>query len=198
VAAALLLLAAPFATGETGKSVSVTAASLQLDGDSSLHPFSLKAQGVEASVGLDVAAAARTSDLEALIRGHLIKAFQVTVPVEKLTSGERGLDANLRKALKANRYKEIRFRMERYEVLPGAEGTSAPTLLLHGRLSVAGVERSIEVGVAGTRVGDGIRFKGSKSLLMTDYGVKPPTLMLGAIKTADLVTVTFELTLQRK
>lgn len=184
-------------TGETGRGVSVTAISLELDGDSSLHPFRLTAHGVEARVGVDVAAAP-ASDLDALIRGHHLKTFQLAVPVDKLTSGERGLDANMRKALKGNRYKEIRFRLDRYEVLPRAESGSSQTLLLHGSLSVAGAERSIDLGVVGTRIEDGIRFKGSKSLLMTDYGVKPPTLVLGAIKTADLVTVKFELTLQKK
>jgi hypothetical protein len=194
------MLATPAArseTGATGKSVSVTAVSLELSGDSSLHPFRLTAHGIEARVDVDVAAAAQTPDLDGLIRGHLIKTFQLTVPVDKLTSGERGLDANMRKALQGKRYKEIRFRMDSYELLAGAKGTSAQTLLLHGRLSVAGAERRIDVGVVGTPIGDGIRFKGSKSLLMTDYGVKPPTLMLGAIKTADLVTVKFELTLQK-
>ena len=38
-----------------------------------------------------------------------------------------------------------------------------------------------------------IALTGSLSLLMTDFGVEPPTAMLGMMKTADQVTVKFEL-----
>jgi hypothetical protein len=40
-----------------------------------------------------------------------------------------------------------------------------------------------------------IRFKGSKQFKMTEYGVKPPTLMLGTMKVGDPVTVSFDLAL---
>jgi len=33
---------------------------------------------------------------------------------------------------------------------------------------------------------------------MTDYQIKPPTMMLGAIKTKNLITVKFNATLQRE
>jgi len=40
-----------------------------------------------------------------------------------------------------------------------------------------------------------IRFKGSKQFKMTEYGVKPPSLMLGTMKVGDLITVSFDLVL---
>ena len=33
---------------------------------------------------------------------------------------------------------------------------------------------------------------------MTDYQIKPPTMMLGAIKTENLITVKFNATLERE
>ena len=51
------------------------------------------------------------------MRGHFIKTFHLVVPVDKLSSGEKGLDANMRKALKGDRYKQIRFQMDSYDVL---------------------------------------------------------------------------------
>ena len=91
------------------------------------------------------------SDLEGLVRGHFIKTFHLSVPVDQLSSGEKGLDANMRKALKGDRYKQIRFQMDSYEVV-GPPGTAALTVVLHGRLSLAGVERKIDVTAAGVRV----------------------------------------------
>jgi hypothetical protein len=176
-------------------------ASLELDGDSSLHRYSAKAHGIRGDAGIDTArltATAPPPDLEALIRGRFIKTFQLIVPVAELTSGEKGLDDNMHKALKGGQFKEIRFQMDSYDVLAPAPGGPAISVVLHGRLSLAGVERKIDVGATGVRVKDGIRLSGSKDLLMTDYQIKPPTMMLGAIKTKDLITVKFNATLQRE
>ena len=175
-------------------------ASLELDGNSTLHRYSAKASEMKLNVGVDdarVTSAAKLPELEALIRTHFIKTFELMVPVDKLASGERGLDVNMRKALKGDQYKEIRFRMESYDVTAPAISGAGFTVMLHGRLSLAGVERKIDVGAAGVRVGSGIRLTGSKDLLMTDYQIKPPTMMLGAIKTANLITVKFAATLQK-
>jgi hypothetical protein len=176
------------------------AASLELDGDSSLHRYSARADKVDVGVGLDVArvaAVGRALDLEALIRGHFVAAFRMTVAVDRLHSGRRGLDANLSKALRGDKFREIRFVMVSYDVAPPSGAAAALTVVVHGRLSLAGVERAIDVGATGVRVAGGLRFTGSKALSMKDFGVVPPTLMLGAIKTADAVTVKLAVTLRR-
>ena len=176
-------------------------ASLQLDGDSTLHRYSAKASGVTIDIAVDdasVASATKRPDLETLIRSHFIKTFDLTVPVDRLASGEKGLDANMRKALKGDQYKAIRFRMESYDVRPPAAGGAMFTVVMSGRLSLAGVERLIDVDAVGVRVGAAIRLTGTKELLMTDYQIKPPTMMLGTIKTANLITVKFDATLQQR
>ena len=75
---------------------------------------------MEAGVGVDsdrVPTFAQASDLEGLVRGHFIKTFHLFVPVDQLSSGEKGLDANMRKALKGDQYREIQFQMDSYEVV---------------------------------------------------------------------------------
>jgi hypothetical protein len=206
VTAALVLLMAPPTRAAQGSVdplslVVAPGASLELDGDSSLHRYSAKAHGMEAVVGLDsarVPTAAQALDLEGLVRGHFIKTFHLFVPVDQLSSGEKGLDANMRKALKGDRYKQIRFQMDSYDVLAAPTGTAILAVALHGRLSLAGVERKIDVAAAGVRVRDGLEISGSKDLLMTDYQIKPPTMMLGAIRTKNLITVKFNATLERE
>ena len=175
-------------------------ATLELDGDSTLHKYSAKADGIAAQVGVDAARAASVSSalgIEALIRGHFVSKFELAVVVDKLHSGDNGLDKNMRKALKGDQYKEIRFRMDSYDVL-GPPTSGAPlTIVLHGRLSLAGVERKIDVQAVGAPVRDSVRLAGSKGLLMTDYGITPPKMMLGTIKTANLITVKFNATLRK-
>jgi hypothetical protein len=205
-AGALLLLVTLPARGEPPVSNAplslalAPGASLELDGDSSLHRYSAKAHGIQAAVVLDparVVTPAQRLDLEALIRGHFIKTFQLSMPVVELTSGDHGLDDNMHKALKGGEFKQIRFQMDSYEVLPPPPGGPAFTVTIHGRLSLAGVERKIDVSATGVRIRGAIRINGSKDLLMTDYQIKPPTMMLGAIKTKNLITVKFNATLQK-
>ena len=87
--------------------------------------------------------------------------------------------------------------MDSYDVMASPAVVPPFSMTLHGRLSLAGVERKVDVRATGVRVKEGIRMSGSKDLLMTDYQIKPPTMMLGAIKTKNLITVKFNATLQK-
>lgn len=204
VAEALLLTAMATASSMASTSrnpsglLQASGATVELDGNSTLHHYSAKAQGVSVNIGVGggrVEPGASGGTVEALIRGHSIKTLDLTVPVDQLSSGEKALDTNMHNALKSDRYRDIRFHADSYDVLPPSmAGTFV--VILHGRLSLAGVERPIDIRATGTRVGESFRFSGSKDLLMSDYQIKPPTMMFGTIKTADLITVKFNATLQ--
>jgi polyisoprenoid-binding protein YceI len=197
-----LLVSASSAPPPAGpKVVAAPGASLDLAGDSTLRRYSARASEWTVEVGVDaprVAAVRQSLDVEALIRGHFIDAFALTIPVDKLGSGDDRLDRHLHEALVADRHRQILFRMDSYDVAGKAAPGTALAVTLHGRLTVAGAERSIDVAASGLRVRAGLRFRGRKDLLMTDYGIKPPTLMLGAIKVANRVTVAFDVTLRRE
>lgn len=66
---------------------------------------------------------------------------------------------------------------------------------LTGNLTFAGATRKISIKTLGkiTKSGD-YQLKGSVPLKMTDFKMKPPTAMLGAMKTGDGVTVKFDVT----
>src|SRR6185312_7014513 len=169
---------------------------LELDGDSTLHRFSARTTDVRGSVYVDEEALpARGSDVLALVRAGHIKSFDMVAPVEKLSSGDKALDKNMWKALKSSQFKEIRFRAESFQVRPADAQGAQFGLAMKGALTVACVSRPLVLNVHGVGVSGGIRIAGSTSLRMTDYAVKPPVLMLGAIKTADLVVVKFDMEL---
>jgi polyisoprenoid-binding protein YceI len=198
---ALLMSASSSTAPGRPEVVAAPGASLDLEGDSTLRRYNARASDWTVEVGIDaarVAAAPQSLDVEALIRGHFIDAFALVIPVDKLGSGDDRLDRHLREALGADRHRQILFRMDSYEVAGKPAPGTAIAVTLHGRLTVAGAERSIEVVASGLRVRGGLRFRGRKDLLMTDYGIKPPTLMLGAIKVANRVTVKFDVTLGRE
>jgi polyisoprenoid-binding protein YceI len=195
---ALLVNAASPAPPGGCKVIAAPGASLELEGDSTLRRYGARASDWTVDVGVDAARVAtvpQSLDVEGLIRGHFIDAFALVVPVDKLDSGDWRLDRHLRAALAADRHNEIRFRMDSYDIAGKPAPGTALAVTIHGRLTVAGAERPVDVAALGLRVRGGIRFRGRKDLLMTDYGIKPPTLMLGAIKAANRVTVKFDVTL---
>ncbi len=179
-----LFLAHPQASDEHVKpGPSNTESLLWLVGDSSLHAYSSTAQNLK----VDFESGAPV--LMQLKSGQL-KTLKVTVPVNDMRSGRGGLDKNMQKALKAGEHPNIVFQMETYEVLP----STGPLLVkAAGVLEVAGVKKPVVLEARLTLDGSGARLEGTKELLMTDFGIKPPKVLM--IKTTNEVKVCFDLRL---
>lgn len=187
-AAALLALAA----GARAQLSMSPEGSLRVEGDSTLHKWSSAASGV--AMTFDLAQGAPASLSEA-IKDSKVKGLVVRIPVAGLKSGESGLDKNMRKAMDAEKNPDVVYRLDRYELKPGA-GEGVVTAKTAGELTIAGKTRPVTMDVEFRLGRDGAALKGSYTLEMSDYGIKPPTLMLGTIKVRDPVTIRFDLTLK--
>jgi len=110
-------------------------------------------------------------------------AFTLTVPIAELKSGKGGLDKNMRKLLK----EDVVFTL-----------TKAEPPLYHGRLKIAGVTQDATLRPAVTKTGSTYAVTGRHELKMSDFGIKPPIMMMGAIKTDDKVTVYYDVKLEDK
>lgn len=79
------------------------------------------------------------------------------------------------------------------------KGSSADfTASVTGNLSIAGTTKLVDLNVTGKKKSNGdLVFNGSKKIKMTDFNVKPPSFMFGAMKTGDDVTVTFSTTFSK-
>jgi polyisoprenoid-binding protein YceI len=103
------------------------------------------------------------------------------------------MDNNLYKALKADDAPEISYILATFDVVPGTEKDSF-TVKAVGALTVAGTEKTVNMDVTAARLPDGgVRAEGALALLMTDFGVKPPTALLGTLRTDNKITVKFSL-----
>ena len=132
----------------------------------------------------DMAVVAETSDAPA----DMVKSASLTVPVAQLECGNKTMNEHMRKALKSEANPQISWRMTSYQV-------QGANVVINGKLTIAGKENAIELRGTGSADNGTIRFKGSKQFNMTEYGVKPPSLMLGTMKVRDPVTVSFDLVL---
>lgn len=151
---------------------------LWLEGTSTVRSYKCAAGKVDVSViGEPTAAPA-----------EIVKSASLVVPVAQLDCGNKTMNEHMKKALKADKFQEISWKMASY----GVQGTA---VTVEGSLTIAGKENPITLTGTGTAENGVIRFKGSKKFKMTEFGVKPPTLMLGTMRVGDPVTVSFDLVL---
>jgi polyisoprenoid-binding protein YceI len=124
---------------------------------------------------------------------RFLQRVEIRVPVSNLKCGHGQMDKNLLKALKSDAAPTITYILGTFDVDP-AQTIDAVSLKTAGTLRVAGQESSVRMSVAATWQADGsIKAVGTLPILMTDFGVKPPTALLGTLKTDNKVVVKFEL-----
>lgn len=167
---------------------------LWLEGDSTLHAYKSNATKIDAAAEVDGTFAAGSPEARAAVAAGALKSLRISIPVTALKSGENGLDKNMQKALKADAAPVIRFTLVDYKAEEGKDGSLL--IKARGKLAIAGVEKDAAVEATCRFGPDGVDVTGAKDVLMSDFGIKPPVMMLGTIKTADKVVVRFNLKLK--
>lgn len=173
---------------EAGSLTLAAGSRLWFDGKSTVRDWSCSAPVLEAKV--ETAGSAATA---AVLNGaKAVTGATLSVPTMQLDCDNGTMNGHMRKALEAERHAAITFTLDRYELAGGdsARGT------LEGMLVVKGIGKPITLPVeiqAGPD--DALRVTGHYALRMTDWGVKPPKLMLGTLKVNEMVDVRFDLLL---
>lgn len=165
-----------------------------LEGDSTLHRFASTSTAMTADieVQLPVLADSVNPFYDGLKNGEL-KRFTLHVPITTLKSGKPPLDKNLAKTLNAENYPEIVFKMTGYELKPSAASPKETEIQIKGTLTISGKSNDI-VLQAKAKTADGYtHMTGSYGLLMTDYGIPPPSFMMGTLKAKNEITVRYDL-----
>jgi polyisoprenoid-binding protein YceI len=187
-AAALVLIAA---TPARSANLSLREGSkLWFDGTSTLRSWTCSADKIDAMLSSpDDGAIANT------LEGKKVAGtVEVDFPAAKLECKNGTMNEHMGKALKTKEFSSIRFTMQSYDVTKG----SAVTGTIQGTLQLAGKALPISVPVTfGTAADGGLRVTGKVPVKMTDWDVKPPTLMMGTIKVGPVVAVNFDLQLQK-
>ncbi|MFZ2286275.1 MAG: YceI family protein [Bacteroidales bacterium] len=108
-----------------------------------------------------------------------------------VTSDNTIMTGKARDALMIREHPEIIFSSEGAENVIINDGKISGNL--KGILSLRGISKSIDISFSGSINSDTILISGSEELNMSDYGIKPPTALLGTIKTGEKVTVELQL-----
>jgi hypothetical protein len=162
---------------------------LTLRGKSTMHDYASRATGLQLDVELSDELAGGPLPLARLAEPGAVKSIVLTVPVEGLKSEKEGLDKNMYKALKSSANPNIVFR------LASATPAANSVFRVAGELEVAGQRRPIKLDVRASETPEGIVLEGSQTLAMPDYGIKPPSMFLGTLKTDPKVVIEWRLVL---
>ena len=187
LAIAMVAGAAARLSAQSARPLALNAARITIAGTSNIHEFTASTTSVRVTRVAVAEAAGGASFWDSLVKPGALEAFEVAVPAAQLSSPKEGLDKNMHKALKVTEHPDITFRLTAVEA-----GANAGALKARGVLKIAGVEREVVLDLTTERHDANLTVKGKVTLLMTDYGIKPPTAMLGMLKTDPKVTVTFE------
>lgn len=113
-------------------------------------------------------------------------AVRMTVPSATIKS-ERStiMDRLMHGALKVDEHPTITYELTN----ASSDGSMLTTT---GNLTIAGVTQPIEMEVTLEETPNGLRYAGSVPIKMSDFNIKPPVAMFGALRTGDEVTVGFD------
>lgn len=162
-----------------------------IDGTTNINSWSCSATAVDATIAVDVAFK-EDPDFP-----RYLKSVQVRVPVTALKCGHAQMEKSLRRALKADDATRPSYITANFEAVPdGSDAASALTVNTVGALAIAGHENAVNMDVSTTRLADGtIEARGAVPILMSDFGIEPPTALFGALRAGNRVVVRFAMRL---
>ena len=161
---------------------------LSISGTSNVHDFHCKTNKINAYIDVDPG---YTKDLTKVTRP--IVSVKVNIAVKSLSCGNRKMDENMYATLKADQNQLIRYTLSGYDILNGS--ATAFAAKTNGTLTILGKDKIVAMKVDATRLAEGkATAAGEETLLMSDFGIKPPSFMFGTMKVGNEVKVKFNLT----
>lgn len=161
---------------------------MKIDGSANVRDWDADVERINATVEMKKF---DTSDLSSLTADHF-KKLELEIPVDNIESDSRRLTRNLHDYLNKDQHPTITFRLNGVESVE-LDGNNA-RINAKGVLSVAGQEKTIDMNVNAKINGNKVTFEGVQDLLMTDFGIDPPTAVMGTVRARDEIQIIYSLT----
>lgn len=174
-----ITMVASTANGQTYKAVAGSI--IKVDGSSNLHDWVMQASSFSGEAQL-VFQGSNVTDISALT---------FSLPVKNLKAKEDLMNSRAYKAMKADKFPTVAFKLTSAQV-------SGSSVKATGALTIAGVTKTASLDGKITENADGsVTVTGARKIKMSEFGIEPPTFMLGALKVTDEVTVEYTLKLKK-
>jgi polyisoprenoid-binding protein YceI len=163
--------------------------SLTIDGNSTMHEWSTAATNVQIKGDFVMP--------EGVLQK--INSASVNVVTKSLKSTKKSglMDSRTYETLKADAHPNITYVFTKVASIQ--QNGSETTLTINGNLTIGGTSKPTDLVIKMKTLPNGeIEVKGTRKIKMSEYGIKPPSFMLGALKVSDEVAINFSAVLQKK
>jgi polyisoprenoid-binding protein YceI len=191
LAALVILIPGMVAWTETNNMMALQPQSrLWIEGTSTVQDFTCTAKGFDVRVQSATAGAS-----SAVLSGtKAVTTGEVRVPARRMDCDNGTMNDHMYRALKVDEHPEIIFRLTAYEL---ASKAGAKEVSVWGDLTLGGKRQAIYFKANATEgAGGALRLVGSHEVRMTEFDLRPPTLMLGTMRVNERVKVNFDLMLR--
>lgn len=184
-----MLLASMAVQGQTYKVKKESKVSVE--GTSTLHGWTTVVNEFEGTIGF----------IPAFVKKPKVGAAVQTVDLKfKVASmdGGRGeaMNEKIFAALQSDKHPYVQFKSSEAPAVTSIKDAKQGIFILKakGSLSMAGVEKPVEMELEGQKMTNGtFHFTGKKTMNLKDFSIEPPTAMFGQIVTGEEITIVFDL-----
>lgn len=157
--------------------------SITVSGESNVHDWEMTSTSVESQGTFKFNAKDELTNLS---------SFNFSVLAKSLKSGKSSMDTRTYKSLKADDFSKIIYKLTFAEITMVQANKYA--IQTTGLLTIAGKTQTISMKVmALVNADQSISCHGTEQLKLTDYGIEPPSFMLGAMKVGNDLVIKFDL-----
>jgi hypothetical protein len=179
----LLLMPLKQVQAENTSEMSVTLGKIIISGSTNIGSWDCRQADAEGTIRMNVSES-----------GHIINSLEITIPVASFSDcnppagPSSGQERAVHKYLKAEEHPYATFTLHRTE-----PRTISSAAIFHGELTIAGVTKPIRAAVRVSEDNGNFTITGIQELKMTEFEIKPPTGLLGTIRSRDDVKVDYEI-----
>lgn len=149
-------------------------------GTSSVHDWEMQSSDISVKMGLSASGQALQ-----------IRDVSFSSTANSLKSKHDLMNNKAYEALNAKKHPEIRFVQTSVSVESFQNNSFKGKL--QGNLEIAGVTKNVEIPFTGALKSDHqVVVNGTLKLRMSDFGIKPPTAMMGTIKTGNEISLEYQ------
>lgn len=159
---------------------------ITIKGTSSLHDWEMNLEKMNVNLSINKTSPALVIE-KAVFSGE----------TKSLSSESSLMDKKAWGALKVDKHPQIKFVLKTPHKVEMNNGVFKGTA--SGALTIAGVTKNVSFPFTGTTNNKNeIILTGSENIDMTEFGIEPPTAMLGSLKTGKDITVSFSVNLKQQ
>ncbi|MER2996573.1 YceI family protein [Pontibacter populi] len=153
----------------------------------------LKVKGTSTLHDWEMASAQAQGKAEIIMDGNTLKGVKSATVIMKsasIKSGTDKMDALAYESLKTSKFPEITFVLTSFRVLDNNRAQAI------GNMTIAGTTKPVTFNVQTSTKSDLVNMTGEANIKFTDFNIKPPTALLGTVKTGNELKLSFKVSFQ--